>query len=57
MTKNVLIKAIDEKSRIDKKVAKKLLNERDYRLLFKKIVPENSPPITLRLHSWSKEPE
>ena len=28
--KRVLTRALDEKSRIDKKIAKKLLNERDY---------------------------
>jgi len=30
MTKRVLTRALEDKSRIDKKIAKKLLNERDY---------------------------
>jgi len=30
MTKRVLTRALDDKSRIDKKIAKRLLNEKDY---------------------------
>jgi len=43
MSKQVLTRALDDKSRIDKKIAKKLLNERDYTYLFKKVALETCP--------------
>jgi len=43
MTKKVLSKALDDKSRVDKMISKKLLNERDYNYLFNKLVLDSSP--------------